>query len=97
MYGLKRHSLKLFESYVTNRTQKYRINGAISNPKMIKCGIPQGSILGQLLFLVIINDLPKCPEHCTPRMFTDHTTLTVSGKSIHDISSAMNMDLNNVN
>ena len=43
-----------------------------------------------------VNDLPKCLEYCTPRMFADDTTLTVSSKSIHDILSVMNMDLNNV-
>ena len=97
MYGVKRHSLGLLESYITNRSQKCFINGTLSHSKPIKCGIPQGSILGPLFFLVYINDLPNCLEYCTPRMFADDTTLTVCGKSTHEISSAMNHDLNNVN
>ena len=85
MYGVKRHSLGLLESYITNRSQKCFINGTLSHSKPIKCGIPQGSILGPLFFLVYINDLPNCLEYCTPRMFADDTTLTVCGKSTHEI------------
>ena len=52
-----------------------------------------------LFFLVYINDLPNCLSYCTPRMFADDTTLTVSVKSSQpqDLSLAMNHDLNNVN
>ena len=93
----KQHALKLLESYITNRSQECFINGTLSHSKPIKCGIPQGSIMGPLFFLVYINDLPNCLKYCTPRMLADDTTLTVCGKSTHEISSAMNHDLNNVN
>ncbi len=89
MYGIKQLSLKLLESYITNQSQKCFINGTLSNSKPIN--------LGPLFFLVYINDLPNCLKHCTPRMFADDTTLTVCGKSTHEISSAINHDLNNVN
>ncbi len=48
--GVKRHSLGLLESYKTNRSQKFFINGTLSHSKPIKCGIPQGSILGHYSF-----------------------------------------------
>ena len=97
MYGVEQCSLKMLESYLSNRSQTCFINGSFSKCKSVRCGIPQGSILGPLFFLVHINDLPNCPSYCTPRMFADDTTLTVCGKSSQDLSLAMNHDLNNVN
>ena len=97
MYGVEQCSLKMLESYLSNRSQTCFINGSFSKCKSVRCGIPQGSILGPLFFLVYINDLPNCPSYCTPRMLADDTTLTVCGKSSQDLSLAMNHDLNNVN
>ena len=62
-------SLTLFESYLTNRTQKRRVNDQMSNSAQVTCGIAQGSNLGPLLFLVYINDFPNCLNHAIPRMF----------------------------
>ena len=96
MYGVEQHSLNLLKSYLSNRSQTCFINGSFSNCKSVRCGIPQGSILGPLFFLVYINDLPNCLNYCTPRMFADDTTLPARGNSSQDLSFALNYDLNNV-
>jgi retron-type reverse transcriptase len=97
LYGLQKPSLNLLGSYLANRTQMCSVNGALSDTKLVRCGIPQGSILGPLLFLIYINDLPNSLEYSSTRMFADDTTLTVSGKSIQGyVEVAINHDLTNV-
>ena len=62
-YGIDHNSLKWFESYLTGRTQKCKVNDRLSDSTSVTCGIPQGSNLGPLLFLIYINDLPNCLHH----------------------------------
>ncbi len=94
--GLEEPSMKLLSSYLANRTQLCSVNGVLSDSKPISCGIPQGSILGPLLFQIYINDLPRSLEYSSPRMFADDITLTVSAKSIQEVEGAINHDLANV-
>ena len=74
-YGLNDKSLALLASYLQNRSQQVTLNGEVSDIKPISCGVPQGSILGPLLFLIYINDLHSCIKSSTVRHFADDTNL----------------------
>ena len=96
MYGLGESALALLRNYLTDRTKKCNLQGILSKQRKIPCGIPQGSILGLLLFTIYINDLPNCFKHTTPRMFADDTSLTAAGETLSEVEKRANEDLKNV-
>ena len=93
LFGIDFATLKWFRSYLTDRKQRTSVNGTISDHHPIVCGVPQGSILGLLLFLVYINDLPTWCLSSTPRMYADDTCLTLSARNPEDLQSQLNSDL----
>ena len=86
-----------FESYLSNRCQVTVCNGIKSSPETVQIGVPQGSILGPLLFTLYINDLLDYLEHCDVTLYADDTVLFISDKSLHNIKSHMNSDLEKLN
>ena len=97
LYGIRGTSLKWFRSYLSNRKQICSINGKQSDVNDLKCGVPQGSNLGPFLFLLYINDLPRCLQTTKARLFADDTTLSISASTVDEIESKLNHDLLNVN
>ena len=81
-YGVDDGALLWFRSYLTDRKQKCYVNGNFSSTLTINCGAPQGSILGPLLFLIYINDLPNCLNVGSPRMYADDTNISFKSKNL---------------
>lgn len=91
--GIKGHAHKWFESYLTSRSQKCYVNGTLSDEVPVICGVPQGSILGPLLFLIFINDLTCSLQHSKARMYADDTSLTFTACTIPELQKMMETDL----
>ena len=85
--------LDWFGSYLSNRTQVTMINSSMSKPKPATVGVHQGSILGRLLVLMYINDLPECLAHCKSILYADDTLLYYSAESISELQSKLSSDL----
>ena len=89
-YGIRGIANNWFRSYLTNRQQYVTVNGKDSNLRIMKFGVPQGSVLGPLLFLIYINDLYLCVKHSTARHFADDTCLLIKNKSLKKIKKLIN-------
>ena len=73
------------------------MNGSLSQTLPLQCGIPQGTILGPLLFWIFINDLANCLSYSIPRMYADDASLTFTNGHINELDNAMASDLKWVN
>ena len=92
-YGIKGIANKWFSSYLNKRSQKVTLNGTLSETLPIRCGVPQGSILGPLLFLIYINDMNKALKECNVYHFADDTNLLFSHPDPLVLKKIMNKEL----
>ena len=84
-YGVSGDQLVFFASYLNNCQQCCNVNGKLSSIKRIRCGVPQGSILGPLLFLIYINDFPLAVKEADITMYADDTSLSEGFKTTNEL------------
>ena len=92
-YGFRGVINNWFRSYLTDRKQKVVINGFESESKILPHGVPQGSVLGPILFLIYINDLNRCIKYSTTYHFADDTNLLHISKDYKSLQKKVNYDL----
>ena len=96
-YGIRGVCNDRFKSYLSYCKQFVSINRCNSNLTLVNCGIPQGSVLGPLLFLSYINDLHKAIQYCKLHHFADDTNLFHTNKSVKELIKLVNHDMKQSN
>ena len=94
--GIVGGELKWIGNYLTDRYQCVQYDGVKSDRELVKYGVPQGSILGPLLFLLQINDLAKIVRNCNIQMYADDTVIYTSHSNVSNIEQTLTSEMNNV-
>ena len=94
-FGFSKEVIDWFNSYLSDRTFKVSVNDSISSPGSLTCGVPQGSILGPLLFLLYVNDMPQSVE-CDLFLYADDSCLVFQHKDLNIIEKQLNKDFANL-
>ena len=96
-YGMLGREVEWICSYLFHRSQIVTIDGVLSDREYITHGVPQGSILGPLLFVILINDLPLQLDYSEVLMYADDTMIYYTHKSLAEIEKCINSDAEKVN
>lgn len=94
--GVVGPALTLINSYLSHRKQAVFISNTLSSFKTTNIGVPQGSILGPILFLIYINDLPTCLTGCESFLYADDTTILSCNTSVSAVTLNLSNDFNNI-
>ena len=92
-YGIRGQVLSWLRSYVTDRQQYVQLNNEVSHCRTISCGLPQGSVLAPLLFILYINDLCKLSSIFKCIVFADDTSIVFSGTDLHSLLDTASKEL----
>ena len=95
-YGVVHSSQTWFKSYLSNRMQSVKFGGSLSKWGAVRVGVPQGSILGPLLFSIYINDLPNVVKHLKIHMYADDTQLHCCGADLNVVQVQFQQDVDRV-
>ena len=95
-YGVRGIALQWFASYLSNRKQYVSVNGHTSDKLQVTHGVPQGSVLGPLLFLIFINNLPNVSKFLQFYLFADDTNIYYELSDLFNIQKILNRELRKV-
>jgi hypothetical protein len=95
-YGVRGVALEWFKSYLSNRTQYVGINTISSKTTELLCGVPQGSILGPLLFIIYCNDLPLALKDSKCILYADDATIYYSSNNVDQLYETINLELSSL-
>ena len=94
-FGFSNHTIGWFKSYLSNRLFRVNLGNCYSDPSNITCGVPQGSILGPLLFLIYMNDMPQSVKS-NLFLHADDSCFLFQGKDVIEIEKQLNRDFTNI-
>ena len=94
--GFSSSAVQWFNAYLSDRTQSIKVDNVLSDPLPIQYGVPQGSILGPLLFIIYINNISSVVNYCRVQLYADDTLLYVSSPSVNVIESKLSEDLERI-
>ena len=96
-YGIRGISLEWFKIYLNQIVQYVTYRSTNSKSLKIPCGVPQGSVLGPLLFILYSNDIPNSLKYSKSILFADDTTVYISGEDVTYLTRCLNHDLSQLN
>ena len=94
--GFKKPVIKWFKSYLSNRKFFVLLEGVFSEEGLLTCGVPQGSILGPILFLIYINDLPQALSETISNLYADDTCIYYQHKNVQEIEAILNKEFSSL-